>query len=337
MTTSDCSFVLSVERGKLEAQAVLLVESLRRFGGVYANCPVYAISPRRALQMSRACQNVLKSLGVYVIIEELLSTNEKYGSIARLVTCAWAEKYLTSEIIVSLDDDLFFAREPDFALTKTDLFARPVDVKGMCTTGPNDYCDPYWRNIAQVCGVDYEQIPWIETTVDRVHVKASYNGGMIAVRRQLGLFQKAEHIHQILKSKDLSPRTASDIEVFASTGFVGSEASRWWGSSQAVLSLAATQLEAIITIAPPNYNVPAHLIEYGEQNNSKITIQDAIIVHYHWLLYKEYLKDGGVFYGGDTLPKQVLDWLKARIPLRERYTWTSYVNARIRNMNEMGG
>src|SRR5215216_1375040 len=90
----DCNFVLSVERGKLESQAILLVESLRRFGGRYANCPVYAVSPRPSWQMSPACQKILKSLGVHLIIEDLLSMEERYGSIGRLAACTWAEKNL---------------------------------------------------------------------------------------------------------------------------------------------------------------------------------------------------------------------------------------------------
>jgi len=320
MLRPDCSFVLSVEQGKLESQAILLVESLRRFGGNYANCPVYAVSPRPSRQMSQACLNILKSMEVHVLIEELLSADEGYGTIARLAACTWAEKNLTSEIIISLDNDLFFAREPDFSLQQADLLARPVDVKGMCTAGPDDYYDPYWRRIAQACEVDYDKIPWVETTLDRILVKASYNGGMIVVRRQLGLFQTAEAMYRILKGKDLAPRIHTNPEFLASTGFVGQEARRWWGSSQAVLSLAATKLDALITIAPPTYNVPAHLIEYGEKNNNKITLQNAIIIHYHWLLDKEHLEDRGIFYGGDTLPGQVLNWLKPRIPLRENYS-----------------
>ena len=317
MSSPDCSFVLSVERGKLEAQAVLLVESLRRFAGRYANCPIYAVSPRRSRQMSQSCQNVLKSLGVQVVIENLLSTDEQYGTMARLASCVWGEKNLASKIIVSLDDDMFFAREPDFSLQQTDLFARPVDVRGICTTGPGDPNDVYWRTIAEACGVEYEKIPWLETTLEGVLVKACYNGGMIAVRRQPGIFQTAGTMSRILKNKDLSPRTSIDPEVYASTGFVGQEASRWWGSSQAILSLAATQLGARITIAPPTYNVPAHVVPQAEGSNHRISLENAVLVHYHWLLDQEHARDGQIFYGANALPRQVLNWLKPRIPLRE--------------------
>jgi hypothetical protein len=318
----DCSFILSVEQGKLETQAVLLVESLRQFGGAYSNCPVYAVSPRSSRQMSAACRAKLSELGVQVIVEDLLAANESYGSVARLVSCVWAEKNLTSEILISLDDDLFFAGEPDFDLKGADFFARPVDLKGICPSGSDDPLDSYWRKIALLTGVDYEQIPYLETTVDCTLVKASYNGGMIAVRRQLGLFEEAESMFRILRKNDLSPYKIGDIQVFAAHGFVDAEGSRWWGSSQVILSLAATKLGAAITIAPKTYNVPIHLAEFADSKmlKGRITLNDAILIHYHWLLDKEYIKKDTFFYGSSALPEPVFEWLKRKTALNKSYS-----------------
>ena len=90
----DCAFVLCVEEGRLEAQAVLLVDSLRRFGGAYADSPVYAFSPRPARQMSAECRKALTDRRVEVLVEYLISPDEPYGTAARLAVCAWAEKNL---------------------------------------------------------------------------------------------------------------------------------------------------------------------------------------------------------------------------------------------------
>jgi hypothetical protein len=315
----DCSFVLSVEEGRLEAQAVLLVESLRRFGGAYGDCPVYAVSPRPSRQIGAACREALTALGTHVVVEALIPADLAYGSIGRLAACAWAERNLGSEILVGLDDDLFFLGEPDFSLVGADLFARPVDVQGMCTSGAGDPFDGYWRKIAQLIGVDFDEIPWVETTVDRVVVKASYNGGMVAVRRQLGLFQAAEGMFRLLQGEDLAPRRVGEHEVFASTGFVGAESSRWWGTSQAVLSLAATDLKAAVSIAPPTHNVPAHQVRDAERLGRRIELKDAVLVHYHWLLDEEHAENGTVFYGGCSLPSRILEWLRERTPLGETY------------------
>lgn len=314
----DCSIVLSVERGKLENQAILLVDSLRRFGGAYAECPVFVICPRPKRIIGKSCRDRLRQLGVEVIVEELISENEPYGTVARLGACLWAESQLNSEILISLDDDLFFVQEPDFQLTDTDFLARPVDVKGMCTSGPTDPFDPYWRRIAEVCGVAYDAIPWLETTVDRVRVKASYNGGMVAVRRRLGLFHEAERMFRILREADLSPRDLGGEQVFASTGFVGPEASRWWGSAQAVLSLAATRLRVRTRIAPATHNVPVHLAEGWGKRGVEITLKDSVLVHYHWLLTSEYMHTDSIFHGASDLPGPVFHWLLQQIPLKEQ-------------------
>ena len=92
--------------------------------------------------MSQRCQDILRSLGVQVIVEDLLAADEGYGTAARLAACVCAETNVSSEIPVSLDDDLIFACEPDFNLGEADFLARPVDIKGMCTMGPRDPFDP---------------------------------------------------------------------------------------------------------------------------------------------------------------------------------------------------
>lgn len=311
----SCAFVLSVERGKLESQAVLLVDSLRRFGGKYSNSPVYAVSPRPNRRPSEACCSRLAQLGVQVILESLVAPDEAYGTVARLVSCAWAEAHLDCETLVSMDDDLFFAREPNFDLGHADFLARPVDMKGMCTSGPDDEFDEYWQRISSVCGVRYDEIPWLETTVDRVRVRASYNGGLVVVRRSKGVFQESARLFQLLRARDFAPRKSGVGEVFASTGHVGPEATRWWGTAQAVLSLAATRLQAVISLAPPSYNVPVHLAENYRNQGREFSLRDAVLVHYHWLLDRDHALPGSVLPNADDLPAPVLCWLKANTPL----------------------
>lgn len=315
ISSPNCSFVLSVEQGKLEAQAILLAESLRTFGGRYANAPVYAISPRPARRMGDDCAAKLKSLRVNVIFEDLLPKDEAYGTRARLACCVWAEQNLMSEILISLDNDMFFVQEPDFGLQGIDFLARPVDIKGICTTGPGDPRDAYWQRVARVAGVGYEEIIQVETTVDRVRVKASYNGGMVAVRRNQGIFTRASEIFNILKEQDLAPYRLGEHNVYASMGYVGGEASRWWGSAQIILSLAVTQKKARIGIAPSTYNMPAHSLQEAASLGNLITLKNAVLVHYHWLLEPDHIKTDELFYGSADLPPEILAWLRHRVPL----------------------
>src|SRR5690349_16939311 len=47
---SDPAFLICVEHGRLESEAILLVESLRAWGGSCADAPVYAFAPRPDFQ-----------------------------------------------------------------------------------------------------------------------------------------------------------------------------------------------------------------------------------------------------------------------------------------------
>lgn len=311
----DCAFVISVEQGKLESQAILLVESLRRFGGAYATCPVFAVSPRPNRAMGKACAAVLKSMGVEVVVEDLLDKREPYGPLGRLAACVWAEKSVNARVLVSLDNDMFFSGAPDFSLAGGDVMARPVDMKGICTSGSEDACDEFWRLACKACGVELQCIPWVETTVDRVRVKASYNGGMVAVRRDAGYFQCAERMLRILREGAIAPRRSARFNVYASMGFVGRASAQWWGVSQVVLSLAFTCKNAVISIAPPTYNVPIHLHATAQSLGQPITLTDAVLVHYHWLLYEQHLLTGELLPGGRDLADPVRQWLARRVPL----------------------
>ena len=58
---SDITFVCCVESGSLESQTIRMVESLRRYGGKFANAPVIAVTPRFGAPLSKATLQVLKN------------------------------------------------------------------------------------------------------------------------------------------------------------------------------------------------------------------------------------------------------------------------------------
>jgi hypothetical protein len=60
---------MCVERGRLEAQTILLCQSIRRFCGAYRDAPIYAFQPRRGTQASAKTLAALEALGVIYISE----------------------------------------------------------------------------------------------------------------------------------------------------------------------------------------------------------------------------------------------------------------------------
>src|ERR1700736_1434545 len=144
----DVTFVCCIEGTAIEAQALLLCESIRRFAGPYANAQIVAVSPRLSHPISALSERRLADLGVRFAREPLNYTASPYLPINRIVTAAWAESQLDTAYIAVLDSDMLFVRAPSFGLS--DVGVRPVDMKGSASEGLGDPLDAYWSSM---CGL----------------------------------------------------------------------------------------------------------------------------------------------------------------------------------------
>ena len=280
------AFVACIERGVLEKQALLLFESIRRYTGRFRDCPIYAVSPRADHSISASARNKLQQLGV-VHIEEILNTEcPEYGSANRVAAAAYVEQQHTHDILVILDSDTLFLREPNEILLQpdVDVAVRPVGVKGMCTSGPTDPFDAYWRDLCRCSGVDYDQIPWTESFADRCRIKASYNAGLVIVRRELGIMQRWSDFFFNSVRQQLKPYS-HDRRFRTGAGWVESGASRLWGSNQAALSLAVWSTTRNVQELEPTYNYQLTLHNLINKKLRKRVFPSLVHVHYHWLLH----------------------------------------------------
>jgi hypothetical protein len=314
----DLAFVACIETGVLERQALLLFESIRAHAGGYADCPIYALAPRAGLGVGRATRNRLDALKVEYIDTVLNTECVEYGSTNRVVAAAHIEGTTKHEILVVLDSDTLVLREPEaFRLPQdVDAAVRPVDYKGICTAGPEDPFDGYWRKLCETCGAGYDEIPWIQSYVDDVRVKASYNGGLVVVRRDRGILRRWSEFFLASVRAGLRPR-AEALAFRSSTGAVAAPASRMWGSNQAALSLAlwsTTTTRRVLTLEPA-YNYPLHAHE--ALGKRRATDFDRLVhVHYHWLFEPDAIADAAITSPASTLSADKLAWLRARTPFR---------------------
>lgn len=314
----NVGFVACIEGGVLEAQALLLFESIRRYTGRFSDCPIYALSPRTGHSISKGAREKLDQLRVNYIDLILNTECPEYGSANRVAAAAYIEEVYPHEILVILDSDTLFLREPDEILLMPDVevAVRPVDLKGMCTAGPADPFDSYWRDLCRCCGVDYEKIPWIESFVDRHRIKASYNGGLVIVRGNLGILRQwADFFFASVRAR-LTPY--SENRRFRSgAGWIDSSASRLWGSNQAALSLAIWSNTQRVQELPPTYNYPLTLHDRIDKATAKAVFPHLVHVHYHWLLEEKPAKNPLFNSAGPLSPHQH-DWLRAAASERLR-------------------
>jgi len=146
----------------------------------FKDCPIYALSPRAGHAISIDARRRLNDLRVHDTDTILNSECHEYGSANRVAVAAHIEETRRHEILVILDSDTLFLREPrEFVLpSDIDVAPRPVDIKGMCTTGPQNSFDAYWRALCRCCGVDYDEIPWSETFITVVKSRRATTAGL---------------------------------------------------------------------------------------------------------------------------------------------------------------
>lgn len=312
---SEIAFLICVEANRLEPQARLLCESLRTFGGRYREAPILAVSPRPHLAPGAEARARLEALGVTCVVAPLNETGSPYGSINRIVAGAWAEavsSHSPRPYLAVLDTDMVFVGEPSFV--RADVGVRPVDFKGTASSGAGDPQDAYWVRLGGLAGIDPSRLPRLSTTMDHVRIRASYNGGFTVVRRDLGVLQKTREIFFASLQEDLRPQAGRGLDIFASTGSVGREASEWWGSSQAALSLAIWSKTSDVHIYDERYNIPLHILAGPGRSWPMAAGFEPVLLHYHYLAEPQYQSQLRQALPRIGCSPAVLDWIEERLP-----------------------
>lgn len=193
--------MICVESGRLESEALLLVESLRTWGGACAQAPVYAFAPRAEQQPGPATVERLEALGTTVITEPLVGRFADSPTFNKVTVAAWAERELDHETLVFTDTDSVFLGEPTELIEGDwDAAMRPVDrrIAGSRGKGKNE---PYWRRM--YAALEVEGRPFVRTAVGQTEIRAYWNSGLIAARRSAGLFEAWERALIRLDEADL--------------------------------------------------------------------------------------------------------------------------------------
>ena len=104
------AFLLCVEAGALEPQALLLARSIRRWAGDYAGNPIHAFRPRVGPDLDPGTYAGLEELGVVLHEEVLNRDHHDYVHVNTTYAMIWAEEHLDAEIVAWCDSDNVFLR-----------------------------------------------------------------------------------------------------------------------------------------------------------------------------------------------------------------------------------
>jgi hypothetical protein len=257
------AFVICTER-HFEAKSLLLVRSMRRFGGkLGAASPVFSYSPRPTAVPSESLLREFAALDVHSILDVPNSLCPEYDFANKVVACAHAERNITEGTIVFLDSDQIVLREPTaLALSQSvEVAARPVDRKFIGIATDDDANYPYWKKLYEIAG----SLPKrrVYTTLDNEPIWEYYNSGLIAARREAGIFSHWERVFNQILDSGVLPTTG--------IGYV----------EQSALSASITAKASRVNVLPRGYNFPV-IPEWGEGwKNYKPEIANATTLHYH--------------------------------------------------------
>jgi hypothetical protein len=289
------AFLICVERGSLEAQGLLCVASLREFGGAMSQSPVYAFAPRPGSEPGEDTIAALREMGVEYIEEPLNPDMGKIPHVNKVFVAAWAERNLDHEVLVFTDSDTVFLAEPaELAPGEWDAAARPVGSVNKGSTGEGHDNEEAWRTLYEVLGV--RERPFLETVVERDRIRAYFNAGLVALRRDSGLGVAWRDATLALRASSVGERPVyrRQIDQLSLAGVLSDRMDR-------------------VKLLPDTYSYPLPKRIKLPSAMQALDLADLVHVHGHrWLHFPGLLEavhpplDPG---------SAVYEWLDARLPL----------------------
>lgn len=182
MPTTICT---CIEAGGLERQVLLLVESLRLFGGKWAQSPVYAVKPRRGPALQRETVKRLKELGAFVIDEPVNDVVPWWDMANKPASLRYVEEHTDTPYVTWMDGDMMVLQEPDdFAPAPGKTFkGRAGEAHDVASNGTGEGA-AYWRKLCEVFGLDFDAFPEIISFPDKKPIKAYWQGGLFTYPRE---------------------------------------------------------------------------------------------------------------------------------------------------------
>jgi len=257
------AFIACVEAGRLEPMGRLLFRSIRRSAGRFSSARIVAFNPRGGPPLSEETLSVCAELAVECVGENL---NREHGDLPwsnKIYAGEWAERHLDEEFVVFLDSDSFICQEPRALELPAgfDAGARPVNRKRRGSSGPGDKREEFWQGIYRHCGV--EQRPFLETAVSGEQIRAYWNAGLLAARREAGLFAAWRRDFETLVDAKhwLGPQSKRNLDQFA-------------------LAATLARIGDRATVLDPRYNYPLPWRHELAEPLRSAPLEELVHVHY---------------------------------------------------------
>ena len=311
------AFLACVEAGPLEQKLALLVRSLRRWGGRFAGAPFYAFRPRAGAELSTDTLELFRACDVIYIDAAVNKRFAQFGLANKIYACAYAERVAPQNVLVFLDSDTVITSEPS-ALelpAGVDAAVRPVDFgspgaegnyaegsdywrthfRRPCSTGPGDPFDDYWMRLYALFNLGDPEW-YVQSTLDRLRIRAWFNSGLVAVRRAAGVFARWRDDFEAIVDANLLPPDG-----------------RIHYAEQLSLATSLTRVRERVTILDDAYNYPLSGRPRMASPLREMQLHELVHVHYNsYFQIPGWLRELAPPF---DLATGVGRWLDAQLPL----------------------
>jgi hypothetical protein len=275
MTPSDTTIYTCVESGRLEPEVVLMVRTLRAFGGRFANCPVLAIQPRSGPSIAHCTLRELDKLQVSYIKRPLRHRFDWLGFANKPQAAVIADELARTKHVAWLDADVLVCSEPtalDDAQHDAHEVLACVEELGPVSSGPGDRFEPFWQALAEGAGLP-EGVPFTTAGPSGKRIRLQLNSGVFRFHRGSGFAQRYLELFEKLYALCVMPK--DDPTMFL--------------HEQIIFSIAAASWRGGLMALEPEYNF--HAEPMYEALYPPAQYERAVLLHWHGSLRMEDFRD----------------------------------------------
>jgi hypothetical protein len=265
---TSTTIVTCVEAGTLEAQVLMLAESIRAFGGSSSNLDIVAVKPRRGPRVSSETLKEFKRLRVEFMDERFNVELDWWNNANKSSVMSQLETRVSTPNITWMDGDMVVLQplEGLCPAEQSQFIARAGE--GYLGSDGVDKNAPYWHKMCELTGIDFERFPEISSFPERRRIRAYWQGGIYtyATTTRLG----AAHFETIKKLLSSN---------------IGSIEAGTYHQDQVSIALAIQKLGVRHSEfdARMNFNINT----LAKDKADLIPMSEVKILHYHNALYRE--------------------------------------------------
>ena len=274
--------------------AVRMVESLRRFGGRFAQTPVWAVTPRPGPSLARATLGEFERLGVKHVHIRDAHSYQWYNMWNKIAALSHVETRVETDYMGFIDSDVIFLGEPDH-LIGGDMTASIHGTKHLGSSGPNDPNEAFWSALCKVAELSVDELPWVNTSIDDARIRLYFNAGIFTYRRRAQFAaQWAQVCRAILDARVGQTESKSHFVEQISFG----------------LTVAKSGVEWQRMPYSHNFDVAS-----WDKNDDKIGLANARVWHYHDSMGAHFWPQLLAF--AEEMHPQIYNWLRELGPLAD--------------------